>query len=347
MRPEDERPVPFGEVVSEPFDARFDAGAIWEDATLLASPQEVSRRVEKASGEARDLSQALSFVDAAIADEDGVDRLLSLSRWLLMQPVRGPKVLTTLHELVAREYRELAGASVEDADSRFATLQNRLAQLPVSADSGGRTALGELLPRDYLLRSEGAEQTLKLAQAPARALDMSDPREEIRLLHDGFKGCTACRPDPESSLGGSKYCIFPGWEGRVECEWPPPEPPEPVWEYYVQVGNKWWTTFIGAWRGSAYTRTVKKIAGNPTMLPWTVPLLTASVAAGKAAPFKEPWCKIGHICSWCWERAEKGPGSEVTVSNWEFAFYGPWGVESRHSGGGRAAFYCDGYWGWS
>lgn len=322
-----------GDVVSRPFNARFDAESIWKGASLLAAPEEVSRPVAKATAGARDLSDALSVVESR-SDEDLFDRLVSLSRWLLTRPVRGPKVFAPLHQLIARDYRDQPDESVAEADRRFGLLQNRLAHLRVSDDLGSSTSLGDLVSREFLLRGQGAEQTLRLADVPPRGLDLGDSFDDIRLVSDGFKGCTPCKPDAESSLGGSQYCVFPDWEGRVECAWPPAQPPEPTWEYYVQVGNKWWTTFIGAWHGSAYTRTVKKLAGSSTVVPWTVPLLTASVTDGKDAPFQDPWCKIGRICSWCVEREEAGPGSEVTVTNWEFAFYGPWGIESDHSAGG-------------
>lgn len=38
------------------------------------------------------------------------------------------------------------------------------------------------------------------------------------------KGCTPCRPDSASSLGGTQYCVLPGFEGVRECQWPPPRP---------------------------------------------------------------------------------------------------------------------------
>src|SRR5215218_3274210 len=275
MSSQEEIPIYLGEIMSEPINARFDSDSVWADASLVAEPDELARRVAMASVDGRDLAQLISAVDARDVDEDELGGVLALTRWLLARWVSGSRVRTPLYYLVLKECRDLVEQPVEETERGMARLAERLHELPVSDnDEGGRTAvLGDLLPSNYVMRSAGAEQTLKLASPPPYKFDRMSPRQELFLAAPApsaagptpLKGCTQCRPDPNSRLGGSRYCFRPGFQGLVECQWPPPEPdpvPEPTWEYFVQVGNKWWTTFVGIWHATAYTRTIKTTASG-------------------------------------------------------------------------------------
>lgn len=346
----DDESVPrvIGVVAAEPFDARFKGDALWSGAWLRAQPDEVQRRV----------AEAHLDVEQENAGQ------LNLTRWLVSRSVHGPKLRTSLLHLIRRVCEEFHGRSVEDIDRGFMTLRERLRGLRVSTSSrpNSGVALGELVPSEYLLRKGEAVQTLRLASTPPSSLDIVDPLTDIWLLsplEDGadepaFKGCSPCRPDANSSLGGSKYCIRPGFEGLVECVWPPPEPeplPEPTWEYWIQVGNSWWTTLFAVWHGSAYTRTIKRTPSGSLSVPWTVPYISAWVSPSHS-PLGESYCRTGPPIG-----AESGsdseePGSEVSTSMtdvWPIPFPIPpgWGVMSSHVGGGTSARYCGGTWSWS
>ena len=133
---------------------------------------------------------------------------------------------------------------------------------------------------------------------------------------------------------------------------PPEEPEVPVhprtWEYFVVVGNEWWTTlFAGVWHGSAYTRTVKRLASESTNVPWDwnfepwiVPYLYASVAPRVDSLGQDRCGEIG-------DSDEDYNDSDVEVGSTEpyLAPY-PKGVYSRHSAGGLNAEYCRN-WDWT
>lgn len=356
-----ETPLGFGEIVRAPAMPGLGSDAFWQGARLVADAAEVVRRIQVASTGYRDLSRLLSAVEGRIAVEDDVDRLLSLTRWLLTRQVQGPGVRTTLHQLVTGEFRRLAGRSSEETDRDVATLAERLRRLPVATAGGtGATPLGSLLPPDYVLRKGSSEQTLRLAAPPARAMDLADPVQEIRLLAEERgegsdpKGCGPCKQDPSSSLGGTQFCIRPGFEGLVECRWPPPPPPpvpEPTWEYLIQVGNSWWTTFVGVWHGSAWTRTVKKISTSSTTVPWTVPDISACVGYAQQSWIPEDDYCFNISCvpqDYCTDCNTASASHDVSVSITDAALYGsPWGVNSKHQAAGRTALYCDGRWQWS
>jgi len=358
MSSQEESPLSVGEILSEPINARFDSDSLWADAWLMADPDELSRRVAMASVNGRDLAQLISAVDARVVGEDEVGGVVALTRWLLTRLVFGSRVRTPLYHLVLKECRDLVGQTVEETDRGIARLAERLRELPVSDNDGGRrTLLGNLLPPDYVVRSHSAEQTLKLASPPPIELDRMDPVREILLTSPGpsaagptlLKGCTPCRPDPNSSRGGSRFCIRPGFEGLVECVWPPPEPdpvPEPTWEYFVQVGNKWWTTLFGVWHGSAYTRTIKRTASGSVTVPWTVPFLSVFVSAASLLPWEDDYC--GNVIGDWGDYDDDENDSDVDVSLTEPAIFGgPWGVYSSHSAGGLSAYYCEGRWRWT
>lgn len=51
-------------------------------------------------------------------------------------------------------------------------------------------------------------------------------------VQPAFKGCTPCRPDADSPLGGSQYCCYPnsnepGGENCLTRNCRPPPPPQP------------------------------------------------------------------------------------------------------------------------
>ena len=216
--------------------------------------------------------------------------------------------------------------------------------------------LGDLVPDNYLMQTGRDEQTVRLTMTPPQSLDRMMPQAEIYLLNNagepgegpGLKGCTPCKPDPSSSRGGLRYRVFPGFEGWVECEWPPPPapPPEPRWEYDVKVGNSWWTTFLGVWHGSGYTRTFKK-SQNMTV-PWIVPELYVHVMQASGDFASEDYC-FGLICDGvCGDEDTDYNDDEVSVGATALSvIFGPWGINSRHHAAGRSALYCDGKWSWS
>ncbi len=357
-------PYQLGEILTAPVNARFDAEAVWDGARLAVSPAEVSNKLASVFRDGPTLPDILPRFERGTADDVDVGRLLAISRWLLNRPVRGPKVRARFYDLLVTTASEAADRSLEDTDIFFARMATWIRELPVSArDRDESATLGELFPDIFLFRTGGAQQTLKLARTPPSAFDLIDPVREIALLHadptgageigdTNFKGCSPCRPDPSSSLGGVRYCIRPGSEGLEECRWPPPEPeplPEPNWEYVIQVGNSWWTTIIGVWHGSAYTRTIKRISSYT--VPWTVPEISVCIfyAQEVAGPFEDicfSWLCPGGTCQEC---NTNGPDYEATVSDTVGSVFpsSPWGVNSKHFAAGRQATYCDGRWRWS
>jgi hypothetical protein len=135
----------------------------------------------------------------------------------------------------------------------------------------------------------------------------------------------------------------------VECQWPPPPPPphpEPHWEYIVKVGNQWWTTFLGVWHGSGYTRTVKR---TPQLtVPWIVPELYVHIMQASSVPLEEDYC-FSLICDGeCGDSEHAYNDHEATASDTQLSiFFTPWGINSTHAAAGRSALYCDGKWSWS
>ena len=273
--------------------------------------------------------------------------------------MNGPKFRAHLHSLLKWEYSQL-NKCVEEKDRQFLSLAERIRRLPLADSVPGKArSLGDLVPEKFLFRTGKSETNLKLTRMPPRSLVMNlmPPRTEAYLLQLGqnpevgppsaFKGCTPCQPDPESSLGGSQYCIGPDSESWRECEWPPQQTTHPPlqWEYIVQVGNSWWTTFLGVWHGSGYTRTVMR-AGSTT-LPWDVPALRVSIEPAASDVFANDWC-FGVICDHgCGEVADAFNAHEVSASDTQLSTFGsPWGMDSKHGAANLGAIYCDGKWSW-
>ena len=113
----------------------------------------------------------------------------------------------------------------------------------------------------------------------------------------------------------------------------------------MQVGNTWWTTLVGVWHGSGYTRTVKSTPG--LTLPWIVPELWAHVEPAGEGPFELPCTPLDAIGGFgAIEYAFYN--HEVSVGETEIVFiFGPWGIGSWHYAAGRYANYCHGKWYWS
>jgi hypothetical protein len=346
------------EIVTIDDNGRFDSEEVWKGATLVVSREEFSQKARAAGCDSRGLKRHIARLEARDDDYQELGGLMVFTRWLLTRRVQGPKVRMTLLQLLSWEYSRLKCKTIEEKDSYFSTLLSRLRELPLSTSSKKRPyVLGDLVPDSYLMLTGRDEQTIRLAATPPQSLDRMMPQTEIYLLNDvgdpelgsSFKGCTPCKPDPSSSRGGLKFCVFPGFEGYVECEWPPPPqppPPEPKWEYYVKVGNSWWTTFLGVWHGSGYTRTFKK--SQNTTVPWIVPELHVHVMEASGDFASEDYC-FSLICyGGCGDEDTSYNDHEVSVGATALSIvFGPWGINSRHAAAGRSALYCDGRWSWS
>jgi hypothetical protein len=101
------------------------------------------------------------------------------------------------------------------------------------------------------------------------------------------------------------------------------------WEYFVRVGNRWWSTFLGAWHGSGYTQTVKRV--NLWLLyniqvPWIVSYIKVAVAGEERCD--EAGCIPYDVC---FHSSHKYDHHDVSVSNTDFAFIEPWGIGSWHT----------------
>jgi hypothetical protein len=127
--------------------------------------------------------------------------------------------------------------------------------------------------------------------------------------------------------------------------------PEATWEYFIQVGNKWWTTIFGVWHGSAYTRTIRRTASGSVTVPWIVPKLYVHVEPARLDPLI-----FEDICSYSWEGLlgdsdSDENDSEVEVGATSIAGWwpnlAPRGVYSYHEAGGRRATYCEEEWIWT
>lgn len=338
---------PLGDIVSTDEAQQSLHSLQWEEARLYCSRDEFVGRLHAAEKGLPNLNEQLEIYSRGHEGERDFTGLIRFNDWLLQQRITGPYIRIPLLQLLYKEMSALNNMSVDETSRRISALVEHVSRITVANHNDRSiTILGDLLPQEYILRTGGSGQALRLRHTPRWSLDRTPLSQMIDWDGEGIgedieQLCTPCRRDPESALGGSQFC---GLRGGIleyrECTWPPVEPPPRQYEYTVHVGNRWWTTFVGVWHGSAYTRTTRRWAN--TTLPWIVPEIDVWVGSN--------FGNITHEDSTCifWgldgNSATSYNDDEVSVGRTQFAFVKPWGITSYHNGGGRAASYYCGYW---
>jgi len=341
---------PLGDIVSTDKVQQPLRSLQWEEARLSCSRDEFAGRLQAAEKRSPDLIEQLEIYNRGHEGKGDFTGVIRFNDWLLQQMVTGPYIRIPLLQLLYKEMSALNNMTMDETSRSISALVERVSRITISNHKKQRiTTLGDLLPQEYILRTGSSGQALRLRDAPGWSLDRTPLSQLVGDWGDGKIGeevCSPCRRDPESALGGGQWCGVPGGILRYkECKWPPPEPLPIQYEYTIHVGNSWWTTLIGVWHGSAYTRTTR--TWQNTTLPWIVPEIEASVGP--------TWGNISHVDSRCvfWgnERtmkfAESYNDDEVSVGWTSLAFIEPWGIVSGHHGGNRWADYNCGKWHWN
>ena len=187
---------------------------LWKDARLVASPETLEGQLKLTRRNGYDLKTQLQSAQQGRLDDQDIGGLLGFTNWLLNQIVCGPHVEARLQGVVAGKFSQLDGLSVEEKDKRLRALAKHLSGLPLSNSKKGEVlTLGDMLPEEYIFNTGSEENRFQLTNAPREILQRISPSQEIQLLHGEPKGCTPCREDPTSSLGGRQVLHFARFHG--------------------------------------------------------------------------------------------------------------------------------------